>query len=86
MPTVVNSSASSVQLVGSAGGWRGGLIIYNSDANDLYIKYGATASMTDFTVKIPSGGYWEMPQPAYPGRIDGIWAADGSGSAHITEL
>ena len=85
MPSTVASSTSSQQLVGS-GGWRGGLIIYNSDANDLYLKYGATASTTDFTVKIPSGGYWEMPQPAYPGRIDGIWSGDGAGSAHITEL
>jgi hypothetical protein len=81
----VASSATSATLL-PAQQWRNGLMIFNTDANDLYIKYGTTASITSFTVKIPGGAYWEMPHPPYTGIIDGIWSADGSGSAVITEL
>ena len=57
----------------------------NSDANDLYLKYGTTATTAE-SIRIPYNGYWEMPQPIYTGRIDAIWTADGSGSAIYTEL
>lgn len=66
---------------------RKGLMIYNSDANALSIIYGpvAAASAGNRSVLIPAGGLWEMPLPIYLGVIAGIWAADGSGSAEITE-
>jgi hypothetical protein len=80
------SQATTIQLL-AANASRGGLMVTNTDANDLYLKYGATASLTSFTVRIPFNGYWEMPAAAiYTGRIDVIWAADGSGSAIYTEL
>lgn len=79
------SSASSAQLLASTAGRRG-LTLYNTDANGVYVKYGTTASATSFTVLIPASGYWEMPRPIYTGRIDAIWAADGSGSLYATEL
>jgi hypothetical protein len=83
--TAVASAATNTTLK-AANTARIGLTIYNSDANALYVKMGATATTSDFSVVIPSGGYWEMPQPCYRGIVDGIWAADGSGSAHVTEL
>lgn len=80
------SSASSATLA-AANVARTGLIIQNSDANALYVKYGATATSDDYTVKIAGNdGYWEMPEPIYTGIVDAIWAADGSGSAYVTEL
>ena len=81
----VASAATSVTIV-AANAARRGLLLVNTDANILRIKYGATATASSFTVPIPSGGYWEMPQPIYLGIIDGIWDADGSGSAFVTEL
>lgn len=83
----VDSTASSTTLLAANIGRRG-VIIVNTDANDLYLKYGTTATTASggWTVKIGSGGYWEMPQPIYTGIIDGIWSADGSGLAEITEL
>lgn len=83
--TSLASSASSAQLLASTAGRRG-LILTNTDANGVYVKFGTTASATSFTVLIPAGGYWEMPQPVYTGRIDAIWIADGSGSLFSTEL
>ena len=83
----VDSSTSNVTLAASYK-WRRSMSIFNSDDNALFVKFGATATSTDFTVKIPAGGHWEMPQPPYTGQIDGIWADDEDdyGSAHITEL
>jgi hypothetical protein len=81
----LDSSATNATLR-SANADRKGLIVQNIDDGDLCLKYGATATGSDFTVKIASGGYWEMPKPVYTGRIDAIWIAPGSGAAHYTEL
>lgn len=83
-PTALASSATSANLA-LQNDHRRGMTVYNTDANAMYLKYGTTASATSFTVMIPSNGYWEMPQPPHTGRIDAIWAADGSGSAMVTE-
>jgi hypothetical protein len=83
--TALASSASSAQLL-AANTARKGLILNNTDANAVLVKYGTTASATSFTVRIPLNGYWEMPKPIYTGRIDAIWEADGSGSLYATEM
>lgn len=84
--SAVASTATSTQLLGP-NDRRMGVQIVNTDANALYIKYGTTASTTSFTVIIGASQYWEMPpESIFAGQIDGIWAADGSGSAYITEL
>lgn len=92
MPTVSTStdvslaSATTSAQLAAANSARKGLLLTNTDANDAYIYYGTTASPTKFSVKIPAGAYWEMPQPIYSGRIDAIWAANGSGSLIGSEL
>jgi hypothetical protein len=83
--TSVASSATSGTVV-AANAARQALSIFNDDANALLIKYGATASAASYKVKIPGGGYWERPvDDRYTGIIDGIWEADGTGSARVTE-
>lgn len=79
------SAATSAQAL-AANTSRKGVTMYNDDAYGVYIKYGTTASATSYTVFIGANGYWEMPDPIYTGRIDAIWAGDGSGSLRITEL
>lgn len=82
----VNDSASSVTLQ-AANTARLGWSCFNDSDQILYIKFGATASATSFTVKVAAGGYYEMPTaPVYTGVIDGIWAADSTGAARVTEL
>lgn len=83
--TNVNDTASSTSLLASTAG-RLGATIFNDSTSSLYVKYGATASATSFTVKLDPGAYWEMPMPIYTGAIDGIWSADASGAARITEF
>ena len=81
------ASLATAQYLKAANINRKGLMIYNSDANALSIKYGpeAAASAGNRSVVIPTANMWEMPQPIYHGVISGIWAADGSGHAEITE-
>jgi hypothetical protein len=79
------SSASSAQLL-AANTARIGLTLTNTDANGVYVYFATTAVATKFAVLIPAGGYYEMPQPIYTGRIDAIWAANGSGSLIGVEL
>ncbi len=81
----VASLATSAQLL-AANTSRIGLLLTNTDANAAYLFYGTTATTTKFTVKILAGAYWEMPQPAWTGRIDAIWEADGAGSLIGSEL
>lgn len=80
----VNDSASSVTVL-AANAARLGATVYNDSTVALYLKLGATASATDFTVKIAADGYYEVPS-GYTGIIDGIWASDASGAARVTEL
>lgn len=79
------SAATSAQFL-AANSARKGLMLTNTDANAVLVKYGTTASASSFTVRIIQNAYWEMPKPIYTGRIDAIWEADGSGSLFGTEM
>jgi hypothetical protein len=80
----VNDSASSVTLLASNAS-RKMATIFNDSTVALYVKFGATASLTSFTVKIAAQGYYELPIPVYTGVLDGIWDSDQSGAARVTE-
>jgi hypothetical protein len=80
--TSVAGSASNVTLL-AANANRLGASIYNDSTADLYVKCGATASTTSFTIKLSQDDYWEVPNN-YTGIIDGIWSS-ATGSARITE-
>lgn len=84
--STVASLATSQQLL-AANANRKGVLAVNTDANAMKGKYGTTASGSSFSFVVPgNNGQWEMPQPIYQGRIDGIWDADGSGSLFLTEF
>lgn len=80
----VSDTASSTTLLASNVN-RLGAIIYNDSTVALYLKLGATASLTSFTIKMVAGSFYEVPFN-YTGIIDGIWASNASGAARITEL
>lgn len=71
--TVLSSNSSAV-----------GRSIYNDSSTNVYIKFGTTATTSDFTHKMSPGSFWEIPQPLYTGRIDAI-ASAATGSLRITE-
>lgn len=79
----VAGSATSVTLQASNAN-RLGWTVFNDSTAILYVKCGATASTTSFTVKMAAGAYWELPF-RYTGVVDGIWAS-ATGNARVTEF
>jgi len=83
--TNVSASATSVQLL-AANASRLGATIFNDSTSVLYVKFGATASATSYTVQLQAYAYYELPTTAiYTGEIDGIWVT-ATGAARVTEL
>lgn len=83
--TSVNSGTGSVTILASNAA-RKGATITNTDANVLYLDLsGGTASSTSYSVPVSSAGFYTVPF-GYTGAITGIWAADGSGAALVTEF
>ena len=80
----VADSATSVTLLASNTN-RLGATLFNDSNKLCYVKFGATASSTSFTVKMQGDAYYEVPF-GYTGIIDGIWSANSSGSMRVTEL
>lgn len=78
----VASSATSVSIF-AASGSVDGRTVFNDSTAVLYLKFGTTASTSDYTVQIPAGGYYEFPPPLYSGEVDGIWAS-ANGNARLT--
>ena len=58
-------------------------MIVNDSAVILYVKFGAAATATDYTVALAAGGYYEAPVPVYGGVITGILAS-ATGTARVT--
>lgn len=81
--TRVPSSATAVTLL-AMNTARNQATIYNESTQVLYIKFGAGASTTDYTLPIAGSGYYEFPV-RYGGEITGIWAS-ANGFAQLTEF
>lgn len=82
----VAASATSVALFADdADGNVVGRSVHNDSAAVLYLKYGATASTSDFTVIVGAGGLYEFPRPVYNGVVHGIWSS-ATGNARTTEV
>ncbi len=71
---------------------RRGAMVQNDTDRTLYLKLGAAATASSYTVALGPkdangvGDYYELPYPVYVGLITGIWAAGGAGAARVTEL
>lgn len=81
--TRVNDAATN-QTILAANDSRVRAIIFNDSTEILYLKYGTTATSTDFTHKLQPGDTVFIDD--YRGKIDGIWANNASGAAQVTEL
>lgn len=82
--TRVNSSTSSIILV-AANANRKGLLLFNHSTAQQYIKFGTTASTTDFSVILTPRMFYEVASPIYVGRIDVI-SSSTNGAIQVTEL
>jgi hypothetical protein len=80
----VASSATSVTVFPAATGAVSRRVVFNDSSAILYLKLGATASLTSFTAKIAAGGMYELPTPTFTGLVDGIWDS-ANGFARTTQ-
>jgi hypothetical protein len=81
----IDDQATSTTLL-DANANRKGWAVYNDSTSTCYVKFGATASSTSFTVElIPDAYYEQMGHGVYTGRVDAIWASNASGAARVTE-
>lgn len=81
--TSVAASVTNVTVLASNANRRGASV-YNDSSSKLYLKFGATASTTSFTVLLFPNSYFEV-HSSYTGIIDGLWLA-ANGSARVTEI
>jgi hypothetical protein len=81
--TNVASSATNVMLL-AANVNRIGATIFNDSTQILYVKLGAVASTTSYTLQMGSKAYYEVPF-GYTGQIDGFWVS-ADGFARVGEL
>lgn len=83
--TNVVSSSSNVTLLAS-NALRLSASFFNDSTQLCYLKFGATATSSSYTVQMPSLSYYELPGPhIYSGIIDGIWAS-ANGNMRVTEV
>lgn len=84
--STVSDTATSTTIIASNAD-RTGATIANDSSAVLYLLLGSgTASATNYTIRLPQYGYYEVPF-GYTGQINGVWATDpGDGAARVTEL
>ncbi|HEU5316764.1 MAG TPA: hypothetical protein VFX49_11680 [Chloroflexota bacterium] len=79
------ADANADTLILAANAARRGATVYNDSTATLYLLVAAgAASATNFTVRLTSQAYFEVPF-GYTGAIRGFWDADTAGSARVTE-
>lgn len=82
--TRISSSITNIILV-AANSNRLGLYLYNDSTATQYVKFGATATTTDFSIRLTPRMTYEMPIPIYVGQIDVI-SSSTNGAIQVTEL
>lgn len=65
---------------------RKGLVVYNKSTEVLYLKYGSGASASSFTDIVAPDQKHVMGPTIYTGIVTGVWSANASGVALVTEL
>jgi len=82
-PIAVTSAATTLFAASTSTVTHARTIFNDSaSAGPLFIKFGAAASATDFTVSLAAGGYYEMPQPLYVGLVTAATAT--TATARVT--
>lgn len=65
---------------------RKGATFFKEGSNTVYIKLGATASATSYTVKLSNNGYYELPED-YTGQVDILFStAVANNPLYVTEI
>lgn len=86
----ISQSTNSQQLdfFGLFGGTRRVMSILNNSKDPLFIRFGASASTSSFSVKLPADALYETPLTwgLYSGTVHGVWDKAGTGTAQTVEF
>lgn len=82
--TSVAASVTSVPLL-ALNANRKMVTIYNDSTSEMFLALGSAASTTNFTVRLKTNDYYELPLPIYLGSVNAVWDT-ATGNARITEL
>jgi len=82
---VTPSTDSSTATVSSADSTKQATIIFNDSDKDAYLKFGAGATLADFSKKLAPGESYE-PTFRYTGILTAKWAASPTGNMRVTEI
>lgn len=91
-PTTILSTFISVAgttgsvVVQNTNGDRRLAVANNDSTAVMYLNYGVAAGTQTYFVRIPSFGYWEMPQPIWQGSIAVIFDNTNTGAGRFTIL
>lgn len=78
----VTSSATNVTCLAS-NSTRRKASFFNDSTSIAYLKMGATATSSDYSVQLASKQFYEIPTPVYTGQVDCIWSS-ANGSMKVT--
>lgn len=82
MATVASTTTSTALAATNTD--RRGIVVSNDDANRLYVLMGAgTASSSNYSFSLAQNENAHLA--GYVGPLTGVWSADGTGNAQITE-
>jgi len=82
--TFINASTTN-QIVVNTNPDRKGVILNKQGTGIAYLKLGANASTTSYTLEMTNNTTYELPFPCYTGRIDVVFN-NTAGTLRITEL
>jgi len=83
--TSVVSAAVSTSILASNANRRMAILVNDTDKT-VYVKLGATASVTSYSYRLTPLQTLEIPFPIYTGAIDAIWDSSPTGSMRVTEI
>lgn len=83
--TAVPVVANSNNVLLASNGGRVAATIFNGSKKIAYIKYGATASLSSYTMQIMPNSYFEV-QNDWTGEIDAFFENGASGNVLVTEM
>lgn len=78
--------AATTALALAANPLRKGFVLFNDTTVNCFITFGATATTTAWTTRIPGGSVYEKEDTSYTGPVSVIWANAGAGTLKVTDL
>jgi hypothetical protein len=82
----VATSTTAVVLVAQNASRQGLYIVNENSAENLFLAFGATATLTGYSVKLAPGAEYEMPTALFTLLVSGIWDGATAGFARVTEI